>query len=334
MTTRSRRPVLAAAALSFAALAALLPAGVASAAAPDVPGAPAQVTASSPQGRWLSGDLSSAKDVDAFRFTTTAARWTRVLLGDLPADYRLTLLDARGRVVRTSDRPGRQAEEVYVELPAGTWFVRVDAVRGKAAGAYSVSFTGLPDGLRLLSHRAVKHPTAGEIVVEVLNNSDRAIDGIGWLVKDLEGCVDDRNLVCTSQGLTGMARTVPARARASFFIDWPLEAVGHRYSLSVQAGAPTASKVRVSVVSTSTSGSTVSGRMRITGGPACTPVPVRSAYGPRDELLGQFEVWLRTGYYRVGTQPFSTKDVPLPAGTRRVSWSAYDHSAGDPECAA
>ena len=150
-------------------------------AAPDAPSAYTNVTVTSAQDTWVPGVLSSAQDIDVYRFTTTRDRYARVLLGNLGADYRMRILDSAGGLIAQSDRPGRQNEEVYRRLAAGTYYVRVDAPDGAvSANPYVVRFASLPEGVLLLSRGEAALPdNRRELVFEVLNNTARPISGAG-----------------------------------------------------------------------------------------------------------------------------------------------------------
>jgi hypothetical protein len=206
-------------------------------AAPDAPGAPSGATTSTAQDTWVPGTLASRRDVDTYRFTTTTGGHARILLGDLAADYRLRLLDADGRVVATSDRPGRANEEIYRHLPAGTWFTSVSVSRGKVSRApYVVRFTRLSEGLHVLSRTVqnlspTKAPVARRFVFEVLNNTPHTIDGFTWSMR--QPCTAP---TCVAYEYT-VTRAVPPRGR-TVVTDWSGELPRRGEVLTVGAGNP------------------------------------------------------------------------------------------------
>ncbi len=306
-------------------------AGTPAQAATDAPASPRSVTTTSARDTWLPGVMASVRDVDTYRFTTTATRYARVLLGDLGADYRLRLLDAQGRVLHTSDRSGRANEEVYAKLPAGTYYASVDAPHGKVvASPYVVRFSSLSEGVHVLSKAEYGTGASRELVFEVLNNTSRAIDGAGWSVTgactDLDG---NPNTGCNpGVSATGVYRVVPPRARVSFFTD---EIAGRpTYRFTFLPGGPLTFTSKMSARVTSTQalsgGLTIKGT--VTNGSthyACAPTVTRNAYDARGNILSNWEVWI-SGALRAGASYSwtATKVHPLPKGTVRSAWHATE----------
>lgn len=66
-------------------------------------------------------------DVDWFSFQADGTARYRVQLSQLPADYDLQLFDANGALVAARRVRGRGAEEIFRQLPAGTYYVEVAA---------------------------------------------------------------------------------------------------------------------------------------------------------------------------------------------------------------
>jgi glucose/arabinose dehydrogenase len=141
---------------------------------PDVPNTCAGATTTSAQGGWLYNTLSSTSDVDWYRFNVPSQTWSRILLAGLPSNYRLDLYSACGTLVASSNRTGPKWEEIYRELAAGTYRVRVRHYSGGVSTTvpYGVQFTSLPTGAHILSSSAWTD-SAGKLNVdgEVLNNT-------------------------------------------------------------------------------------------------------------------------------------------------------------------
>lgn len=299
-------------------------------AAADAPGSYRSVTTTSAQNTWVPGVLSSARDVDVYRFTTTASRHARILLGDLVADYRMRLIDAGGRTVATSDRANRANEEIYLALRAGTYFVAVDAPKGAvSASPYVVRFTSLPEGVLLLSKAEYGTGTNRELVFEVLNNTSRTIDGAGFHLTGPEKCGDNPFVTCQQLNvMMGTTRIIPPRARQSFYTD----AIQGEdvYTFKLLPGSPIAFTSKMSGTVTKTT--PVTGGVRITGTLtnrsthyACAPMVVRSAYDDRGGLISQFEQWWSgtLGAGRTMNWTISKAHVP-PPGTTRVAWNVSE----------
>src|SRR3954447_18653648 len=154
MDVRSRRPVAALArafvVISLALAALAVPGGVAAA---DAAGTCSSASVAQPKNTWLHDTIGSATDVDWFRFTTTTTSWTLVTLGHLPADYDLSVYSGCGTPVATSHRSGRTYDEVYANLAAGTYRVKVVGFGGafSATSQYSLRFRPLAWGVPILS---------------------------------------------------------------------------------------------------------------------------------------------------------------------------------------
>jgi hypothetical protein len=275
--------------------------------------------------------VAGTKDVDVYRFKTTATRYARILLGDLRANYRLRLLDSAGRLVATSDRSGRGNEEIYKGLAAGTYFVAVDAPHGAASTSpYVVKFTSLPEGVFLLSKAEYGTGTSRELVFEVLNNTSRAIDGAGYHLTGPGNCTTTNPFEYCS-GLDAMAfqyRVLPPRGRTSFFTS---DIVGHKtYTFRLSPGSPITFTSKMTGTVTKTT--PVTGGLRITGTLtnrsthyACAPVLTRSSYDARGNILSQVETtWYGTvAAGRTVTWTMSKAHVP-PAGTVRTGWTVTE----------
>ncbi|MGY1621668.1 hypothetical protein ACI789_05675 [Geodermatophilus sp. SYSU D00965] len=303
-----------------AALSLGLTATSAQAATPDAPGSYRSVTTTTPQNTWTPGTMSSVKDVDTYRFTTTTARSARILLGDLRADYRMRLLDSAGRVLATSDRGGLANEEIYRALPAGKYFVAVDAPHGKvSASAYALRFTSLDSGLVLLSQRVRGSGAARVVDVEVLNNTSRPVRTLHWWFTPATPC--DPVLSGSCNGGWGRDVYIPARGRATFTAT---EAPTSSSRVAVDADWTSGTSPKVSVAITRTTSTSVTGTW--TNGSSsrlCFPTPVRTSYDARGAVLAAHEVWLAAGPWAAGrTSTWSATKVPAPpSGTVRTAWS-------------
>jgi hypothetical protein len=230
-----------------------------------------------------------------------------------------------GKLPATADRSGLANEEVYTKLAAGTWYLTVDAPHGKvSATPYVVRFTSLADGLVLLSKKELGTGAKRELGFEVLNNTSRSIDGVGWTIKNTAaGCsANPFGGICSSPGAAFQYRVIPPRARASFFTT---DVVGlSSYTFAVQTGSPTTRLPKLAVAVTSTEatskGYTITGTLKNNGTQgACAPTPVRNAYDARGGLLGNYEVWV-SGHFEPGAgYTWKTSGVPaVPKGTVRT----------------
>jgi hypothetical protein len=264
----------------------VLPATAAEAAS-DAPSSYRSVATTSSQDSWLPGVLSSTRDVDTYRFATSRNGYVRILLGDLAADYRLRLLDASGRSVATSDRPGRVNEEIYWNLRAGTHYVSVDAPHGRVSSApYAVRFTSLREGLHVLSSAIMGKGPDRCLVFEVLNNTARTISGVGWSVAppSCSGWCPPYEIY-TDQAIAPRDRTT--------FDAHDLPRTGE--VLRVVAGAPVTFTTKLTVTLTSAARGAFwtdyAGRLTNAGAhTACGGAAVRNAYDDRGGLVERMEL--------------------------------------------
>jgi peptidoglycan/xylan/chitin deacetylase (PgdA/CDA1 family) len=146
-----------------------LPAAVAAA---DAPSSCSSATTSSTN-TWLRDSIASSSDVDWFRFSIAAGTRAQLLLGDLAADYDISLYAGCSTLLASSTRPGTEFEEIYRQLPAGRYRVRVVGFEGAhAAAAYSLRLRTLAWGAPILSSTEWTD-SAGYLHVagEILNNT-------------------------------------------------------------------------------------------------------------------------------------------------------------------
>ena len=89
-------------------------------------------------------------DVDWFSFQANGTDRYRVQLSQLPRDYDLQLFDANGALVASPRVRGRGAEEIFRQLPAGTYYVEITAATD-TQGANRPWDRSHPYGLQLLT---------------------------------------------------------------------------------------------------------------------------------------------------------------------------------------
>ncbi len=148
-----------------------------SAQAADAPGTATAGMAASPSYTWIAESIT-AGDVDWYKFVLPAGRWTNVILGDLTADLRLDLYDAKLKLLRSSNVSGTQFEDMLVPLPQGTFFVRVMGVTAstRTTSPYVVRFQPRAQGVYPTNVYAHNDENgAWRVTGEVLNNTP------GWV---------------------------------------------------------------------------------------------------------------------------------------------------------
>jgi len=91
----------------------------------------------------ISSQISSATDVDWFRFTNTSAQpHIEVLLSNLPGDYDLYLYDSTGTLRGSSENGGTSSERiVYNNAPVGAYYVRVIGYNGASSTSVCYKLT-------------------------------------------------------------------------------------------------------------------------------------------------------------------------------------------------
>jgi len=99
--------------------------------AADAPNTQAGARSNSVLNNWISEAIQSSGDNDWYRFQQVHTQWVRILLGDqvtddgLTNDYAVILYNSAGHEVKRSVRGSGVAEELYLQLSPGFWFVRV-----------------------------------------------------------------------------------------------------------------------------------------------------------------------------------------------------------------
>jgi hypothetical protein len=128
--------------------------------------------ASTPWNVWKTTTISAAKPKATFTYVVGAKTTIRFVLGDLGANYKLTLLDKSFAPITSSDRPGVQSEEIIRQLTAGTYHVVVTS----PAKQYSTSpfaVKGQPlSGVAVLSHKGRVMPNGNfQLAVDLYNTT-------------------------------------------------------------------------------------------------------------------------------------------------------------------
>lgn len=143
------------------------------AAAADAPGSCSTSAAARTKNAWLTGTIGSATDVDWYRFNVSTGTRAIVTLGNLPANYELRVYRGCSTLVGSSNRSGRQFEDIYAYLAAGSYFVRISGVAGASSPAtYALRFRTVAWGLRILSSTTWTDGSGYlHIAGEVLNNT-------------------------------------------------------------------------------------------------------------------------------------------------------------------
>jgi peptidoglycan/xylan/chitin deacetylase (PgdA/CDA1 family) len=144
-----------------------------SVAAADAPNTCAGATTTVTNNAWHSGTIDTSTDVDWYRFSIATGTRALLTLGNLPADYDVYLYSDCSTLLASSNRSGRQFDEIYRSFAAGTYRVKVVGYLGAQATApYALRLRTLPWGIRILSSTTWTD-AAGYLHVagEVLNNT-------------------------------------------------------------------------------------------------------------------------------------------------------------------
>ncbi|HUG28975.1 MAG TPA: polysaccharide deacetylase family protein [Candidatus Limnocylindria bacterium] len=145
----------------------------ASVAAADAPGSCSSGLPTSARNTWLTGTIGTSTDVDWYEFSVTSGSRAQVTLGNLPADYDLRVYRGCTTLVGSSNRSGRQFDEVYAYFRAGTYYVRVRGFDGaRSVSRYALRFRTLAWGTPVLSSTTWTDSSGYlHIAGEVLNNT-------------------------------------------------------------------------------------------------------------------------------------------------------------------
>ena len=146
------------------------------AAAVDAPSRCGQIGSATPVGQWVSGTIDSATDVDWYRFALPEHANVQLLLGGLPANYRMDVYrqcgDTDGFHLH-SYQPATQFEELILSTSFAPYvpaYVRISGVSGaSSAEPYQLRAKVVPDdSLSVLSSRTFVDADGRHIVGEVL----------------------------------------------------------------------------------------------------------------------------------------------------------------------
>lgn len=202
------------------------------AATTDAPGSCSSATSASPQGVWLRDTVGSSTDVDWYRFEVGQAGWARIVLGALPANYRLDLYSQCGTPIATSNRVKKRFEEIYRQLGAGTYLLRVKGVEGKSnpTQPYGVRFQLLGSGLAVLSSSSWTD-VSGMLHIngEVLNNTADKYR----LVRVEAKYYDSADNLLATEARFANVNVMTGRTRSPFRISIPRPDDFARYELTI-----------------------------------------------------------------------------------------------------
>jgi hypothetical protein len=145
------------------------------AAAVDAPSRCGQIGSATPVGRWISGTIGSATDVDWYRFAMPKHATVQIVLGGLPADYRMDVYRQCGDTAAFhfhSYQSGTQFEELILPTNSDPYvpaYVRISGVSGaNSAEPYRLRVKLVPSGLSVLSSRTFVNADGRHIVGEIL----------------------------------------------------------------------------------------------------------------------------------------------------------------------
>ncbi len=178
------------------------------AAAADAPGGCSTSAPARTKNVWLSETIGTPTDVDWYRFTVARGTRAIVTLGNLPADYELRVFRSCSTLIQSSNRSGRQFEEAYAYLPAGTYFARVSGVAGATSTiAYALQFRPLAWGLPILSSTTWTDGSGRlHVAGEVLNNT---AEPRRWIQVDASLLNADGTTIGSALGYTDMPTLEP-----------------------------------------------------------------------------------------------------------------------------
>jgi hypothetical protein len=89
---------------------------------------------------WKQDTITSATDVDWYKFRVEKTKRVRAVLGNLPANYGIQLHSACGRVLKGSNRGATYFEEINKTLRPGTYHIRVSSGGATSPDPYAVRF--------------------------------------------------------------------------------------------------------------------------------------------------------------------------------------------------
>jgi len=220
----------------------------------DAPGSCAAATNASAQGEWLRDTIGSSTDVDWYRFQVAQPSRARIVLGALPANYRLDLYSSCGTRIASSNLAKKRFEQIYRQLAAGTYRVRVKGVKGKsnATQPYGLRFQVFGNGLAVVSSSSWTDGSGTlHINGEVLNNTADKYRLVRIEAKYYDG---SGNLLATEARFANV-NVMTGRTRSPFGISIARPAGFARYALTVTGSKTTdivVGKLRVTSKSSGT----------------------------------------------------------------------------------
>jgi hypothetical protein len=126
--------------------------------------------------KWVKGKVASGSTGATYKFTPTTSGYYLVTLGDLTADYSLTIRNPDGSVKAASDRRTVGAfEERAVRLSAGKRY-RIRVGSKKVSGTYALRALKLKAGVRTIDVTRVRSydPNgASDVTMRVFNNTSK-----------------------------------------------------------------------------------------------------------------------------------------------------------------
>jgi peptidoglycan/xylan/chitin deacetylase (PgdA/CDA1 family) len=231
----------------------LLPGPVSAADAPNSCAA----AAASAQNTWLYNTIASSTDVDWFRFDKTYSGYAQVTLGRLSRDYDLYLYGGSSctSAIASSRRSGTAYDEIYRNLAAGRYYVRVVGYAGASSGTnYALRFRPLSEAVQVLSASSwTDSANYLHVAGEVINNTSthRRWVEITATLRNSAGTA-----IGTAVGYSDVA-VMRARTRSPFEIVTRKPATYSRVSLAVVARAtsgPPIANLGVTAAAPSTDG--------------------------------------------------------------------------------
>jgi len=210
------------------------------AAAVDAPSRCGQIGSATPTGQWVSGTINSATDVDWYRFALPEHANVQLLLGGLPANYRMDVYRQCGDTDAFhfhSYQSGTEFEELILSTSTAPFvpaYVRISGVSGaSSAEPYQLRARVVPAGsLSVLSSRTFVDADGRHIVGEVLTT------GRHRNVRVTATLFDSANTVIAAKTVPAMVRHIDYsrgdRRRTPFEVVFDAAPGSDHYRLTVQ----------------------------------------------------------------------------------------------------
>lgn len=225
----------------------------------DAPNACADATADSAQDSWLRNTIPTTTDVDWYRFTVPSSGYVRIVLGNLPKNYRLDLYSACGTLLSSSNQSAKAFEEIYRKLSAGTYRVRVKGMSGvhNDVIAYGLRFSRLASEVQVLSSTA-RTRTDGQLIIdgELLNNTSATVRQVSVEATYYDAAGDE----LASHSSLGYVNLLTARTRGPFRISIAAPSGFASYTLVVTSQTTATSAVGNLVVTSQSQGTDSAGK--------------------------------------------------------------------------